>query len=262
MRLILLLLPCISLLLISDRSVLAQENSVKKHTVSAGTYYSAGDYGEDTETRIKYFPVSYAYQGDNWGFQLTVPHLEIDGLGNVLVNVGGVTRARSTGEQVSSNGIGDSIARVTYQFDSSSAMGPFFDLVLEAKIPTADETKGLGTGETDYALQLDISRLVGGITLFGTLGYRVRGQSDLFTGLEDSAFVELGFSRPLSQSINAGLIYTYSAPASEFSKDIHDFLPFISWNLSSSWSIMGYGVWGLTEDSPDYAVGAQLSYNW
>ena len=240
----------------------AQDDAALKHTFSIGSYFSEGDYGETVDTRIRYYPMSYQFQSGSWGFQLTVPHLEINGLGNVLVNVGGVTRAAAADEKVSSSGLGDTVATLTYQFATERQNGPFFDLVLEAKIPTADEDKGLGTGEYDYGLQLDIFQPWGSATLFGTLGYKFRGRSDLFTGLQDSAFVELGVSMPVSETVSAGLIYDFNEPASDYSKEIHEFLPFLSWQISPNWTVMGYAAWGLTEDSPDYAVGAQLSFRW
>lgn len=240
----------------------AQEESDKKHTVSIGTYYSTGDYGEALDTRIRYFPLSYRYQGPNWSAQLTIPHLEIDGLGNVLVNVGGVTRARASTARLHESGLGDTVATLTYQLPSSSDSGPFFDLVLEAKLPTADEAKSLGTGEADYGLQLDLFQSLGNATVFGSLGYRFRGESELYSGLEDGAFGELGISLPVAATVSTGLIYDYSEPASELSKEIHEFLPYVSWELSDAWSLMGYVVFGLTEDSPDRAAGLQLSWHW
>lgn len=242
--------------------VCAQDPGAMQHNLSLGGYYSSGDYGEAVDTRIRYFPMSYQYQSDNWGFQLTVPHLEINGLGNVLVNVGGVTRAQASDEKVSSRGLGDTVASITYQFDSSDDAALFFDLVVEAKIPTADEDKGLGTGEYDYGVQLDVYKPWKSATLFGTVGYKFRGKTELFSGLEDSPFAELGISIPLNASLSGGLIYDFSAPASGYSKEIHEFLPFVSWAITPRWSLMGYAAWGVTEDSPDYAVGAQLSLRW
>jgi hypothetical protein len=58
------------------------------------------------------------------------------------------------------------------------------------------------------------------------------------------------------------MIYSYGAPASDFSSEIHELLPYVSWELSDRWSLMAYGVWGFTVDSPDFALGTQLTLRW
>ncbi|MEX0902679.1 MAG: hypothetical protein WDZ76_08140 [Pseudohongiellaceae bacterium] len=234
------------------------------NTFSLGAAYSTGDYGEPIDTSILFFPVSYAYQAEKWGVQVSSYHLEMDGLGNVLVNVGGVTRAQGPVQEVSERGLGDTTARFTYRLDPWSATAPFIDVSVEVKLPTAEEAKGLGTGETDYAAQVDIYKPAGATTWFGTLGYRFRGESELFAGLENATFAQLGFTRPLAGSAqwSWGAFYDFREPASTFSKETHELFPFVTWRPSARWSLMSYGVWGATEDSADYLLGTQLSYSW
>ncbi|MES3006346.1 MAG: hypothetical protein V4751_01090 [Pseudomonadota bacterium] len=250
-------------------AVFAQEPGVPsaRHNLSVGGYYSSGDYGESSKTTIHYLPVSYDYTAANWNLKLAVPYLEVSGAGNVLVNVGGIGSGDFNGlavtdESVRSRGRGDTVLTATYQFPAFAENLPFIDLGVEVKIPTADEKKSLGTGETDYGVQLDLYQLAGDTTLFATAGYKFRGRSFLFNEMTDSAYLSLGFSRPLSQSWSYGLIYDYREAASESSKDTHELLPYLSWSPASRWTLMGYLVKGFTRDSADYALGGQLSYRW
>ncbi len=247
-------------------NALAQESesATAANELSGGAYYATGDYGQDVDTSIYYFPLSYERQLGNWNLQLSTAHLEISGAGNVLVNVGGVGRNEfdSLDEiaSTSQKGIGDTVLSATYQLPSFSARSPFFDLGFEVKVPTADEHKGLGTGAYDFGVQLDAYQQLGQSTLFATLGYKMRGESDLFEQMRDSAFLSLGVSRPWSARLSYGVIYDFREAASAQSGETHELLPFVSYALANEWTLMTYVVKGFTRDSADIAVGTQLNY--
>lgn len=251
----------------------AQEAPVTspRHNLSAGAYYSDGDYDQPVDTSIYYFPIAYDFTISNWNLQVSVPHIRISGLGNVLVNVGGIGRNDLEGfapatpdalEPSTYSGIGDTVLTATYQMPLFSENFPFIDVGVEVKLPTADEKKGLGTGETDYGVQLDLYQLAGNVTLFGTVGYKFRGRSALFSEMTDSAFVSLGFVAPITEALSYGLIYDFREAASENSKETHEILPFVSWIPAPHWTVMSYIAKGFTRDSADIAVGTQLSYRW
>ncbi|MEX2470341.1 MAG: hypothetical protein WD396_11345, partial [Pseudohongiellaceae bacterium] len=94
------------LLLLAGPAVVAQDAVEISQALSLGGYAARGDYGEDTRTSIRYFPLTYEYNRGPWGVQLTLPHLRVTGLGNVLVNVGGVTRAVAGDEITTEQGLG------------------------------------------------------------------------------------------------------------------------------------------------------------
>lgn len=243
------------------------ESQAPSNDLSFGAYYSKGDYGQTLDTSIYYFPLSYEHSFGNWNLQASVPYLEISGAGNVLVNVGGVGRDElevldSPGVSSTNRGIGDTVLSATYQMPAFSNTAPFIDLGFEVKVPTANEDKGLGTGAYDYGVQVDAYQQMGQTTLFASLGYKFRGSSTLFTSMVDSAFVSLGFTRPLSERFSAGVIYDFREAASSASGETHEVLPYISWAIANEWTLMSYAVKGFTEDSADIAVGVQLNYRW
>ena len=242
--------------------IIAQSNSNIKQTVSLASYFSSGDYGGDRDTDIYYFPVSYSANKGKWGAQLTVPHLQVEGVGNVLVNIGGVNRAVSGNQLERNSGIGDSTLALTYQMDPFSETSPFIDFRLDIKIPTADRNWGLGTGEADYSTQVDISHNYGNSVLFGTLGYTFRGKTDFYAGLIDSAYAQLGIARPFALRWNVGIFYEYREPASTFSPEIHELVPYFSFQISDSWSFTGLTAFGFTQASATAAVLGQINYSW
>jgi len=249
-------------LVVFSNSVISQEYSELKHTVSLATYRSSGDYGDGVDTDIFYLPLSYSFQKGAWGAQLTVPHIEVEGVGNVLVNIGGVNRAVAGSQRELNRGIGDSTLSLTYQMDPILDAGLFVDFRLDVKVPTADRDRGLGTGETDYSAQVDLSRSVGTSVIFGTLGYTFRGKTDFYAGLRDSAYMQLGIARPLTAQWNVGAFYDYREPASTFSPEVHELVPYISYQISERWSFTGLAAFGFTDASADTAVLGQISYSW
>tara|TARA_B100000315_G_scaffold256833_1_gene303787 strand:- start:204 stop:1010 length:807 start_codon:yes stop_codon:yes gene_type:complete len=255
---------CISILvsIIAIHGVVGQERPPLNQALSIGAYYARGDYGEPLDTTIRLFPVTYSLDRGKWGFQLMVPQLRIKGLGNVLVNIGGVNRAVAATQVSTSSGIGDSIATLIYRFDPISASAPFVDLRLDAKLPTADEEKGLGTGETDYSIQVDLSQNLGTTVIFATLGYYFRGTSTLYEGLQDSTFAQLAFAYPLNQDWRIGAFYDYREPASSFTPETHDLVPYVTWQLNEKWTFTAMTVLGFTEASADITALGQLSYRW
>ena len=242
------------------------ESVAARNEISVGAYYANGDYGQDADTSIYYFPFSFERHIGNWNLQISVPHLQISGAGNVLVNVGGVGRNEfdSFDETLSQShkGIGDTVLSATYQLPSFSPSAPFFDIGFDVKLPSADENKGLGTGAYDYGLQLDAYQQLGSTTLFSTLGYKLRGRSALFDQMQDSVFFSFGLSRPLSERWSYGVIYDYREAASADSGETHELLPFVSFALANEWTLMTYAVKGFTQDSADIAIGTQLNYRW
>lgn len=240
----------------------AQSTSALSQTVSAGAYYARGDYGEGDITEFRYFPFTYEVSKGQWGLQLLIPRLEVSGLGNVLVNVGGVTQAVAGSERTSRRGIGDSIVSAFYRFDAPSDSAPYIDFRLDIKLPTADERAGLGTGEVDYTPQLNVSHYLGNKLLFATVGRNFRGKSALYPGLKDSSYAQFGGAFPLASDWTAGIYYDFREAASTYAQETHELVPYVTWQWSERWSFTGLTVWGATESSADFSLLGQISYRW
>lgn len=238
----------------------AQELSDAKaqHTLSLGGYFSAGNYGNSDDTRVRYFPMSYRFGRGDWSLQISAPYLEIDGSNDFLINGAGIS-SRTDG---SKKGLGDTMVTFKYELPNMSSDGPYLDLVLQTKLPTADEDRELGTGKADYSARLDILQPAGRATLFGSLGYRVRGKTDRFPGARNGLYGELGFSLPLSEALQGGVVAGYAQAAWEQNDEVGEITPFLNWRMSEHWTAMSYVVVGVSEGSPDLATGMQLSFRW
>ena len=117
-----------------------------EHRLNLGAYFAEGRFNGHSDTVIRYLPIGYQWRGERWGFQLLAAGLSITGVGNVLVNIGEVTRVVAGSQVTTETGFGDTIAGVSYAPVPFADWAPFVDLRLDVKLPTADEQRSLGTG--------------------------------------------------------------------------------------------------------------------
>lgn len=244
------------------QAAVAQDVNPGRSALGLGAYYAKGNFGQDSETIIRYTPVTLEHDTGRWGLQLLLPRLEVEGPGTVLLNLGGISRAVASDEITVEQGLGDAVASLVYHFDPLPDQQTFIDLRLDVKLPTADEAKALGTGQADYSLQVDISRQQGAMSYFATAGYTYRGNSPVFQELRNGEFVQLGLAYPLSQRVSVGAIYDYRAAPAAFSSEIHELLPYAAFQLNEQWSFSGVITTGFTDASADLSLFGQLRYSW
>jgi hypothetical protein len=222
-------------------------------TVGTGLNYSKGDYGFPTDTEIFSAPVNLDYESGSWLLRASIPWIRIKG---PAANTGGGGAPRPTAS--SESGLGDIYASATYRFGET--LGPVnLAFTGRVKFPTADEVKGLGTGETDYYGQFDFYRTFGSSTPFVSLGYRVLGDSVLYP-LEDGVFASAGSHFRVSPAtiwtvaVNWGQRYVAGGDAAT------DAMLALTHDLNASWQLSGYLLKGFTDASPDHGAGLQVNY--
>src|SRR5688572_6853119 len=170
-------------------------------TLGAGLHYSQGEYGTPDTTRITSLQATGRYDLDRWIFKLTLPYLYVSGGQNVVPGIGAVNRSRGTS---SASGMGDVVAAATWNahYDPQSMLG--LDLTGKVKLGTADERKGLGTGENDFSFGADLYKSIERMTLFAGLGYTLFGDPPGFR-LNDGFYWSLGASWKLPPRESVGV---------------------------------------------------------
>ncbi len=226
---------------------------------STGFDYTSGKYSDDETTSILYAPVSMKVLMGNVEAKVTVPYISIDGPGTVVGggDVGPINRDRLPGVVSTQSGLGDVTASLTYtSFMQDNTL--FLDFTGKVKLPTASADKNLGTGQTDFTTQIDVTKITGGVNLFATAGYRFMGSSDALP-LRDGFLGSLGTSFAVSDGASLGLIYDYRQSASGRTEDPSELTAFISWKISKKLRLQTYGVVGFSNGSPDSGLGMQIS---
>ena len=241
--------------------------------VGLGVDYSSGNYGTDTTTEILSVPFSARYASGNWTWKASLPWLRVSGDPNVLPGLGAVVntnpRGRGRGggvavpggtepESGTASGIGDLNLSATYSFDTGGPLG--VDLTGKAKVATADEDKGLGTGANDYGLALDLYRAFGETTLFGGVGYTALGDSS-YVDVEGVANANLGVSRKLGTAGGSvGVVYDWRAAASSSFDDRSEITGFYGFGVDPANRFQLYATAGLSDGSPDWGGGVSYSH--
>jgi len=231
-------------------------------TATAGADYSTGSYGAPEDTDIFLAPFSVGAKTGPFRVSVAVPYMHIEGPANVVGSADGRTiiidPTRPTTREIRS-GLGDVSLTAAYAVPPE-AMGRFdVDLSARVKLPTASQSKGLGTGETDFGVSMDVSRTIGVWAPFFTVGYRWLGEPE-GVDLHDTINASLGTSLVVGGTGVIIVSYDYISATSDLVDDAHEIFGAFSRPLNDrvNWTV--YGVAGLAEGSPDAELGLALTY--
>lgn len=230
-------------------------------SVKTGVQYSTGEYGGTQDISDVYVPITGTLVTGSWGLSATLPYLQVRAPGGTQIGPGGEP-IPGTGDMATESGIGDIIMRLTYfnllrSADKRSAL----DLTGKLKLGTADETLGLGTGENDYSIQVDGYHFFDSFTLFGTLGYKVRGQPQDYV-LEDVWFASIGGSVPIAPRTRLGLAFDARPSAYKTNDDLRELSVYFSRRTQGNWRYSAYLSTGFSDSSPDLGAGFSVGYHY
>lgn len=226
--------------------------------MSTGINYTSGDYGGDIDIEDVYVPITGTMDYGRFGFRLTVPYLSVLAPAGTIVTDPGGQPVPGSGAMSTESGLGDVIGSVTlYDVIYNRDLGVALDITAKVKFATADESKGLGTGEHDYSVQADVYKYLDAFTLLGSAGYKVRGDP---TGvdLENVLFGSVGGIYNYSPEMRGGLIYDYRQSAFAGGDSIQELTGFLSRRVSDAWRVQFYASTSFSDSSPDFGGGVAL----
>ena len=231
--------------------------------VSSGAEYTTGKYGTTQSTDSLYIPFIARYQAGPWTFKATVPYLRISGPANVIgAGAERVTLPDDDDDDDATrteSGLGDVVASAFYSLTDERESGFGLEVGGKVKVATADETRGLGTGEHDFSVQADLFVPLGSATAFGTLGYRWYGDPP-GVKLRDVPYYAIGASYPVAADRIIGLAYDFRPKITAAGAELSELTAFWSRRFSQAWKVQLYGVIGFSDASPDAGFGALLEH--
>lgn len=220
-----------------------------------GIDYSSGKYGNESSTDILYLPLTIRYDAENWQTKVTLPWLSIDSGGEVVIGPGGEIIG-GTGQ--SESGIGDTTIGVTRFVYPGSDTLPMVDVTGKIKIPTADESKGLGTGEMDFSIDTDLIKTIGQHSLFFNLGYKIYGDPPDFD-YNNVFYTSIGDAYRYQPGTTLGVFYDAREATTDTTEGMSEIMGYVDHRLNRKWKIMTYGVAGFSDGSPDWGVGIMFT---
>lgn len=229
-------------------------------TVSTGLDISTGDYGQPQDTNVLVVPFSVKYRTGAWSYKVATAYQYIqESTGGFLI--GGDIIPTANG-QTNVSGLGDFIVSARYAFEPTAASDTEFDLTGKVKLGTADVNQGLGTGSNDYTVELGVHQPTESeADIFGSLGYRIKG--DLPQQKLNNVWLgSVGFSYPLSDETQFGVVYDYRQASTTRGAAASEISPYWDWRFAQDWSLNTYALFGLSDASPNFGVGTQISHSY
>ena len=215
-------------------------------TVGKGTLVFGGSflYGNNSNGQLDYntyaLPVTVTY-----GFN---DKLEGGLAAPVLMNV-------NPDNLSSESGFGDLNMSVKYAFQEETGDMPAMAFGGRLKLPTADDGKGLGTGDTDFGIFGTLDKMIGGIRGLLDVEYVFRGGS-----LENEVNYAVGVEIPYSDTVGFTIeLLDQGAITSEYLfGDI--LMGAVNFDMPPSMNFgFNLGV-GLNKPSTDFMFGAKISF--
>jgi len=234
---------------------------------STSVDYSVGDYGTGKDTTLLYVPFTLGVRPfDRLWLNVTVPYLYQTGQ-NVVLTGGGVAAKgkKSNGKltrpttSTKESGLGDVLAKASLVLIEEKEFIPEITPYFKVKFPTADKDRGLGTGEFDETLGVDVSKLlVGSLSGYLTLAYTFIGEPP-GTTLHDSFGWSVGATYAVAQPFAIFAFLDGATAIAPGQEDPLDIRVGAEWKLAKALKLTGAVTRGLSKGTADWDVYGGLT---
>jgi hypothetical protein len=252
-------------LLLAAAPALAEDDRAWFHFATS-VNYTVGDYGTGKNTTIVYAPFTFGVSPiDRLWLDVTVPFIYQTNQNVVLTGGGVASRKQQKGKltkpasSATEEGLGDVLGKVSFVILREGVVAPEIEPYVKIKFPTADRDRGLGTGEYDETIGIDLSKnLIGGLYGFLTVSYTFIGDppgSDLRNSFGWSVGAAYAIVRPFS-------VFAFLDGATSVAPGQDDPLEVrvgAELKLTRVLKLTGSVTRGLSNGSPDWGVSGGLA---
>ena len=247
-----------------------------KWQVGVSAYYSTGTYGTGSRTDILSIPLSIRRIFDDGDVTLIIPYLSVTGdcdvtlISGVPNKTGGTCptrttpsgRTRTTVTRTTQTGIGDVLLQGRYFILDEKDFLPTIALLARIKIPTADRDRGLGTGEFDEKLGVQLSKtLTEKWMAFADVGYTFIG-SPPGVDLQNQWNYDVGAGYYFTPALLGSVYYEeWTAVVSGFDNP-RDLYFDATYTMTPAFRLNAGFLVGLSSGAPDYGLigGASIRF--
>lgn len=277
-------------------SAWASAAAAAPYALGFGVEFASGKYGTGISSESYYMPLTVAvYPTGRLDFTLEVPYIyrsgsavlrgpqgqmmpvptlagAMAGAGTGGSGMGGsgmgpgrgggsMNPATPGGSDNSQSGLGDITVKAGYILFPAGEFRPQIRPNIFVKFPTADEDKGLGTGELDGGFALEISHWRGDWHSFAEVGYTIQGKTPALP-LKDYLFYSAGLGYQVTDKFRPLLeIKGFTAPT-EGTSDLLEARLRLKYQATAHAGLEVYIAQGLTTASPDYGTGLAIFYDY
>lgn len=223
----------------------------------AGVEYTSGDYGTGVETGTWYLPLWISQAGENYSLSLTVPFVVVSGSSEVSGVRGsghGSTTTATTTTTRTDAGIGDVVAKASLQLLEEGPGAPWLAVTAKVKFGTASASKNLGTGENDYAVQLELAKG----HFDAMLGYNVLGDTDTID-YDNIVYGAVAWTAELNKTWSLRSEYYTEQPAVSADDPVQELTLSFERALDNKRNLSVYLIKGFSDTSVDWGAGVMFS---
>ncbi len=223
--------------------------------------YTTGKYGTPDRTNTVYVPFTLKRYYQTADLSVTVPWLSQSTAGSVIL-VGGnpvrVSKAKTTAATSTESGLGDILVRGTYYLKEAGAGSFDLSLTGKLKLPTADEKRGLGTGEMDEGLGLEFAKkMAAGWSLLADGYYTIIGDP-AGINFDNQVALDIGFYLPLEKKLAVTVLLETSNALVSGNPSPLDLSGSLSYSADGL-QVFGGLLLGLSDGSPALGLSAGIS---
>jgi len=261
---ILLALFCLSAAAIAGAEPLPEAAREADWRFSTSVNYDTGKYGTPDRTNSVYIPFTLKRYYSEADLSVTVPYLRQSSAGQVTWVGGkpvriGLKNAPAPAGTTSESGLGDIILRGTYALKRDGPGSFGLGLAGKLKLPTADEDKGLGTGEMDGGVGLEFAKEIDPDWSLMADGYYTMIGDPAGVDLNNQVSLDLGFYRALGSNLGLTVLYETQSAIVEGNAAPSSLSGTVSYSAESGSQFSGGLTLGLSDGSPDMGLSAGFS---
>lgn len=261
-----------ALLLTLCTAAIAPAAHAESWSFSSGVDYSTGDYGTGQDTDIVIAPFTATFEGDRWRASATATYVSVEGApgivpgatspigaGSPLSGVtnplgGGLGSSPALAPAISEQGLGDTtleVAFIPYIGDD----GARISVSGAARLPTGDEERSLGAGETVLSGAVGASHPLGDRAgIYGAVGY-----SQGLDSSEGGVFLSGGLEGRVTNAVLVGASAEWSEASVAGAPERTQATLYSSFALSERVQLAAYAVAGLSDAAPDAGGGLRIT---
>lgn len=208
-----------------------------------GTELASGRYGGTTLSRDLQHTLTLRHRRGDWIWSIDLPWIRSK------------TSASEGVQATQVEGLGDAWLKVTHPLlDASPEHSVSVDWTLKLKTQTGATRLGLGSGSTDFALQVEASQPMGsGLMWFGLLGHRLTGDASDGPQRRNPWYAELGAQHSSTSGMDVGTYLHARQPIGPLG-GTREWTAYSAWRFDRS-RLQLYLTRGYAQASPDWAGG-------
>ncbi|MBI5141573.1 MAG: transporter [Nitrospirae bacterium] len=159
--------------------------------------------------------------------------------------------------QKSAQGMGDVTARAGFVLIDEGDVMPRIRPSIYLKFPTADREKGLGTGEHDGGIAVNLSKWLGDCYAYAEAGYNIQGKTP-YMQLKNYASYNAGIGYQIGERLRPMLVVKGATAPVEGSAAPLEARIRLSFKATGKTGMDAYIAKGLSDGSPDYGTGLSV----